>query len=164
MTLMFCNLESGPPKILRLHGTAKVMIKENIPQDILTKFPDEIVSSHGFRAIYWLNVTRISSSCGYSLPVMTFVKQRQTLNGFFQHKGSDGMMDYNLFKNSFSIDGLPSLGLLRHDVTTTTTTTNGTKEHDSSKEEAKKDEQQPASSSSSSTIIVPKPENGLYIR
>lgn len=161
MTLMFCNIEVGLPKIVRLHGKARVIIKENVSHDILSKFPAEIINSHGFRAIYWLDVQRISSSCGYSLPIMTYVKQRQTLNEFFQQKGSDGMFDYNVLKNSFSIDGLPSLGLLRHDAKTTTTTTNvttnETKEQQQEDEEEKKENDDV---SSSSKMIIPKPENG----
>jgi Pyridoxamine 5'-phosphate oxidase len=114
MTLMFCNLEKGPPQILRLHGEARVVVKEEIPNSLFNLFPKEITTSHGFRCIYILNVHRVSSSCGYSLPVMQFEKFRNTLNEITDQQGDAGIKEYGLKKNSFSIDVLPSLGLLRN--------------------------------------------------
>ncbi|KAG7368191.1 pyridoxamine 5'-phosphate oxidase-like FMN-binding protein [Nitzschia inconspicua] len=114
MTLMFCNIEAGPPQILRLHGTARVVIKEEVPASLLNRFPEEITTSFGFRCVYVLNVHRVSSSCGYSLPVMQFEKYRQVLAEYTENKGEEGMKEYSITKNSFSIDGLPSLALLRN--------------------------------------------------
>jgi hypothetical protein len=114
MTLMFCNLEKGGPQILRLHGEARVVIKEEIPISLFNKFPKEITSSHGFRCIYILNVHRVSSSCGYSLPVMQFEKYRNTLEEVTEKLGDAAVKEFGVKKNSFSIDGLPSLGLLRN--------------------------------------------------
>jgi hypothetical protein len=118
MTLMFCNIEAGPPKILRLFGRAEVILAENAPTALLKKFPAEITTSFGFRAIYKLRVHRISSSCGYSMPVMEFKKYRSTLNEVNENAGKIGVFDYNTLKNSFSIDGLPSLALLRKNAPT----------------------------------------------
>ena len=115
MTIMFVNLEKGPPKILRLFGTGQVIIKENIDPDLLQKFPTEITSSYGFRCIYLLKVERISSSCGYSMPIMSFEKYRQTLHEVTNKEGPEGMKKYGILKNSFSIDGLPSIGKLRYE-------------------------------------------------
>ena len=114
MTLMFCNIETGPPKILRLHGKATVVVKEEISDELCQRFPTVITSSIGFRCVYILKVDRVSSSCGYSLPVMKFEKYRQTLNEYTEKAGQDGMDAMCLKKNSYSIDGLPSLGLLRN--------------------------------------------------
>lgn len=117
MTLMFCNVEHGPPMILRLYGKAQLIVKEKIPQLMHDKFPKEITSSKGFRGIYVLKVDRMSSSCGYSLPVMKFEKYRQTLEEYSERahrEGDEGLKGYCLLKNSFSIDGLPSLALVRN--------------------------------------------------
>jgi Pyridoxamine 5'-phosphate oxidase len=116
MTLMFCNIEAGPPKILRLFGRADVILAENVPTALLKKLPVEITSSHGFRAVYKLHVHRISSSCGYSMPIMEFKKNRSTLDDITEKEGKVGIFNYNTLKNSFSIDGLPSLALLRKDA------------------------------------------------
>ena len=112
MTLMFCNVEKGLPMILRLYGEASFISKAAVPQKWLNEFPHHMVSSPGFRGVFQLDVHRISSSCGYSLPVMTFQSYRNILNEYTDKKGIEGMKEYRLRKNSFSIDGLPSLAHL----------------------------------------------------
>jgi hypothetical protein len=114
MTLLFCNLEEGPPKILRLYGTAELIIKEKVDKSLLAKFPDSLTQNPGFRSIFVLTVERISSSCGYSLPIMTYQKTRTILDEYTERKGIEGMKDYGIFNNSFSIDGLPSVAQLRN--------------------------------------------------
>jgi Pyridoxamine 5'-phosphate oxidase len=116
MTLMFCNIEAGPPKILRLFGQAEVVLSENVSLSLLRKFPPSITQSYGFRAVYILHVHRISSSCGYSLPIMEFTKFRSTLTEVTEKEGKEGISKYITLKNSYSIDGLPSLALLRKDA------------------------------------------------
>jgi hypothetical protein len=118
MTLMFINIEDGPPKILRLFGNAEIIMPDRVPDELKNKFPRHVTESFGFRAVYKLNVTRISTSCGYSMPIMEFQKYRTTLDEFVEKQGQKGMFDYTTKKNSFSIDGLPSLGQLRHDAPT----------------------------------------------
>jgi Pyridoxamine 5'-phosphate oxidase len=113
MTIMCCQLEAGLPKILRLFGQATLLPKEVVPESLLKQFPESITKSHGFRAVFKLSVDRISSSCGYSLPIMTFERHRNTLEEYCERLGADGMKEYSTHKNSFSIDGLPSIGLLR---------------------------------------------------
>ncbi|KAA8491728.1 Pyridoxamine 5'-phosphate oxidase family protein ustO [Porphyridium purpureum] len=116
MTLMFCNLEAGAPRILRLFGRAQLILAEDVPESLLQKLPERMTKNEGFRAVYKLSVDRVTQSCGYSMPVMTFEKYRTTLDEWTQHKGPDGMNEYRTLKNSFSIDGLPSLALLRNDA------------------------------------------------
>ena len=118
MTIMFCNIEEGLPMILRLYGEATFISKASVPRRWLSlkdgdqSFPSRMVSSPGFRGVFKLDVHRISSSCGYSLPVMTFQYYRNILNEYTEKKGVEGMKEYRLRKNSFSIDGLPSLAHL----------------------------------------------------
>lgn len=114
MVLMFCNLEEGAPKIIRLHGKATMVIKEKLPSDLLQRFPVSLTSNAGFRCVFVLDVERISSSCGYSLPVMHYEKTRKILDEYSERKGVEGMKDYCLTKNSFSIDGLYSIAHLRN--------------------------------------------------
>jgi hypothetical protein len=114
MTLLFCNLENGAPKILRLHGIAHVLVADDVPTVVRDKFPVKIIQNVGFRGVYILNVTRISTSCGYSLPIFEFVRQRTTLDEYTAKEGADGIFVYQTLKNSFSIDGIPSIALLRH--------------------------------------------------
>jgi hypothetical protein len=114
MTLLFCNLEEGPPKILRLYGTAQLIVKEDVDPILLAKFPEAFTKNPGFRCIFLLTVNRITSSCGYSLPIMTYQRTRSTLDEYAERRGSEGMKDYCLYNNSFSIDGLPSVAQLRN--------------------------------------------------
>jgi hypothetical protein len=116
MTLMFCNIEAGPPKILRLFGKAEIIMADDVSGNLRKLFPESITSSPGFRAVYKLRVSRLSSSCGYSLPVMDFIKYRSTLDECMQKQGIKANFDYQTLNNSFSIDGLPSLALLRKDA------------------------------------------------
>jgi Pyridoxamine 5'-phosphate oxidase len=116
MTLMFCNIEKGLPNILRLFGHAELLLPENAPLSLLQKFPKSVTESFGFRAIYIMHIRRISSSCGYSLPIMEFSKFRSTLHEYNEREGKVGMFNYMTLKNSFSIDGLPSVALLRKDA------------------------------------------------
>jgi hypothetical protein len=114
MTIMCCNLEEGLPKILRMYGTAELIIKEDVDSDLLGKFPEVLTQNPGFRSVFILTVNRVTASCGFSLPIMTYQRTRSTLDEFSHRKGKEGMQDYCVYNNSFSIDGLPSVAQLRN--------------------------------------------------
>ncbi len=67
IVLMFCSFQ-GPPKIVRLHGQGTVIApeKEEFPL-LLAHFPEY----EGTRAIILVEVSRISDSCGYSIPLLS---------------------------------------------------------------------------------------------
>ncbi|CAJ1945252.1 unnamed protein product [Cylindrotheca closterium] len=113
ITILFCHLEEGPPRLMRLHGKARILLKEEADAELLSKFPSSLTSHPGFRAIYVMDVDRISSSCGYSMPIFSFDRYRTKLDDWTKNKGSEGMAEYGLTKNSFSIDGIPSLAVLK---------------------------------------------------
>jgi len=113
ITLLFCNLEEGPPKLMRLHGTATLLTKEEVPKDLLSKFPPYLTQNPGFRGIFVVAVNRISTSCGYTMPVMTFHKYRKTLDEYMDRLTEKEQQEYMLKKNSYSIDGLESISLKR---------------------------------------------------
>uniref|UniRef100_A0A7R9ZS91 Pyridoxamine 5'-phosphate oxidase N-terminal domain-containing protein n=1 Tax=Craspedostauros australis TaxID=1486917 RepID=A0A7R9ZS91_9STRA len=114
ITLLFCNLEQGPPKLLRLYGTAKLVVKERAASDLLDKFAPVLLNNKGFRGIFVIDVHRISTSCGYSMPIMGFEKYRTTLDDLTGKWSPQAVQDYSIKKNSFSIDGLPSISHQRH--------------------------------------------------
>jgi Pyridoxamine 5'-phosphate oxidase len=105
ITVMFCAFE-GPPRIVRLYGRGCV----HTPGD--TRF-DELVDrfgSHpGARAVITVELDRISSSCGYSLPLLSFEGERSTLDEWAVRKGEDGVHRYRAEHNRVSIDGLDAL-------------------------------------------------------
>lgn len=64
----------------------------------------------GARAIVDLVADRVSSSCGYSVPLMDLVEERSTLVRWAEAKDDGQLATYRARKNATSIDGLPSLG------------------------------------------------------
>jgi hypothetical protein len=56
-----------------------------------------------------VDVSRVSDSCGYGVPVMDLVEERDLLRLSAEKKGEQGLRDYRMSKNTTSIDGLPGL-------------------------------------------------------
>lgn len=116
ITIMFAAL-TGAPKILRLHGTARFILchqvheprYEHITRLFEGELPGDAGYDVGFRCIFVMTVQRVSQSCGYSIPLFDYVKDRKTLQEVSAAKGVDGICAYRTLKNSFSIDGLPSI-------------------------------------------------------
>lgn len=61
------------------------------------------------RAVIDVEVDRVSDSCGYGVPVMELVDERDLLRLTAEKKGDQGMAAYRTDRNSISIDGLPGL-------------------------------------------------------
>jgi hypothetical protein len=56
-----------------------------------------------------VDVERVSDSCGYGVPVMDLVGERDLLRLNALKRGEDGMQAYRAEKNAHSLDGLPGL-------------------------------------------------------
>ena len=112
ITVMCVNLEEGPPQILRIHGRGRVLLKAAVPADTLAHFPPELREGPGFRAVYMIDVERVTASCGFSMPIMELRSYRATLDAFAAKSGAEGMRAYRQLKNGFSVDGLRSVGAL----------------------------------------------------
>jgi hypothetical protein len=105
IVIMFCAFE-GPPNVVRLHGKGDVIE----PRDadfgaLIGLFPP----APGVRAIIRIEVDRVSSSCGYAVPLYRFEAQRTQLTAWADRKGEEGLAKYRADKNATSIDGLPAL-------------------------------------------------------
>jgi len=68
-------------------------------------FPDYL----GTRAIIHIDVTRVSDSCGYAVPLYDFRSDRETLIRWSANKGAEGLEQYRRQKNVVSVNGLPAL-------------------------------------------------------
>ena len=102
---MFCAFQ-GPPKIVRLYGNATVITPDRDQwQETVSQFP----TREGTRSVIVVDLTRIADSCGYGVPKYEYVEERPTLENAAAKKGDEGMVNYKLEKNQFSIDGLPGL-------------------------------------------------------
>jgi hypothetical protein len=105
IVVMFCGFE-GPPQIVRLHGRGRFVLPGDPGWDELAgNFP----AKTGQRAIIVVDVSRVSDSCGYSVPRLEFVEDRDLLDRWADNKGADKLADYRADKNAESIDGLPAL-------------------------------------------------------
>ena len=106
ITLMFCAF-AGRPNIVRLQGRGTV-----IPADSSDAAPylERLPSLTGARSAIVVDVTRISSSCGYGVPLMDFVGERTQLTDWATKQGEDGLEKYREKKNATAISGLPGWG------------------------------------------------------
>ena len=105
VVLMFCNFE-GPPSIVRLHGRGRVIEppSREFP-DLASEFPHYETT----RAIIVVDVTRVSNSCGFGVPLLRYQGERDQHFRWAQKKGPEGLRAYKQEKNRRSIDGLPGL-------------------------------------------------------
>jgi hypothetical protein len=105
VTVMFCSFQ-GTAKILRLHGTGRVIEPHE------AEFPslqDHFPVYEGTRAIIVIELNRISDSCGYGVPILKLEAQRPTLPAWCAKRGEEGLKIYRKEKNRQSIDGLPGV-------------------------------------------------------
>ena len=102
ITIMLCAFD-GPPRICRLYGRGTVhTLGSDEFERLRTEFPD----GPGARAVIVVDVTRITSSCGFAVPRMELVGERDNLNRWAQGKGEAGLAEYRETRNAESIDGL----------------------------------------------------------
>ncbi len=104
ITVMFCAFE-GPPNIVRFHGRGRVVtVYDEEYADLASQFTD----LPGARAVVVVDIERISDSCGYGVPRMSYDDERDLLGPYFERKGPEGSAQYRRDKNATSIDGLPA--------------------------------------------------------
>jgi hypothetical protein len=112
IVVMFCAFE-GPPNIVRLHGTGRAVLPTEPDHDgLLTAFGITTVDDprrHGLRSVIEVTVQRVSDSCGFAVPLMNHVGDRDLLTKWAERKSDDGLVAYANAKNLSSIDGLPAL-------------------------------------------------------
>lgn len=103
--LMFCSFDHRP-RIVRLHGRARVVLPgEPSYDDVVSRHP----THPSTRAVVMVAVERVSDSCGFGVPVMELVGERDLLRRSAEKRGPAGLIEYREQKNAQSIDGLPGL-------------------------------------------------------
>jgi predicted pyridoxine 5'-phosphate oxidase superfamily flavin-nucleotide-binding protein len=102
--VMFCSFGRSP-NVVRLHGTGRVIgLYEDEYAVWARLFPDNPAA----RAVIVVDVSRVSSSCGFALPLLEPVGERDLLTPNMELRGPEGVAAYRRLKNRFSIDGLPA--------------------------------------------------------
>ncbi|MDP9094420.1 MAG: pyridoxamine 5'-phosphate oxidase family protein [Actinomycetota bacterium] len=107
IVIMCCAFE-GPPKIVRLHGRGRVVLPG---ADEFAGLREHFAKQreHALRSIIVVDVDRISDSCGYSVPRLDYVCDRDVLDLHHLKKPAEYYEAYAREKNGSSIDGLPAL-------------------------------------------------------
>ena len=103
--LMFCSYEKRP-RIVRLHGRGSVALPgEDAYEDVVARHP----AHPSTRAVVVVDVERVSDSCGYGVPVMELVGERDLMRLSADKRGPEGLAAYRAERNAVSLDGLPGL-------------------------------------------------------
>ncbi|MES1982644.1 MAG: pyridoxamine 5'-phosphate oxidase family protein [Pseudomonadota bacterium] len=104
MTIMFCAFE-GPPLILRVYGTARVIHKNDVEWDALFPLFEPLA---GARQIFDISVDLVQTSCGMGVPYYSYDEDRELLKDWAVKKGDEGLKMYWEEKNQISLDNIPT--------------------------------------------------------
>lgn len=105
ITLMWCAFDQ-PPRIVRVQGTGRTLVEGDAGYDEL----DAVVPTRaGERAIVEVVADRVASSCGFGVPLMELVGERDTLERWADAQTDEQLGRYRAENNLRSIDGLPAL-------------------------------------------------------
>jgi predicted pyridoxine 5'-phosphate oxidase superfamily flavin-nucleotide-binding protein len=105
IVLMFCAFQ-GPPDIFRLYGHGRVVEPHEAEFAALA---DSFPTFDHVRSIILVEVTRITDSCGYGVPLFKYEGERTQLEAWAKKRGDEGLKAYRQEKNRKSIDSLPGL-------------------------------------------------------
>jgi hypothetical protein len=113
IVMMFCAFD-GSPKIVRLYGKGRAVE----PQDaefasLIAHFAPKFQP----RSIVSVDLDRVSTSCGFAVPLYHYRRDRDQLVTWAEKKGPE-LESYQREKNAESIDGLPGLRWLDDDSAT----------------------------------------------
>ena len=102
---MFCVFD-GPPRIVRLHGRGRAVFDHDEDFDYLS---EQFGGAELTRSFIVVDLERVSDSCGFGVPLMTFQGHRHKLGRWAEKMGEDGLARYRVLNNQFSLDGLPGV-------------------------------------------------------
>lgn len=105
ITLMWCAFE-GTANIVRVYGTARVIPFGHAEWD---EWYAHFAEHPGARSVIVVDVERISDSCGFAVPLMSYEQDRDALDRHNAGRDDAATRDYWVRKNSYSIDGFPGL-------------------------------------------------------
>jgi hypothetical protein len=113
IVVMFCAFE-GAPKIVRLHGTGRPVERGDEGfEELLATFDVSEEQLVAVRSVVCVDVTRVGDSCGFVVPRMDYVGERNQLYRFADNRlrkiGPEAVKEYVSANNAESIDGLAGL-------------------------------------------------------
>jgi hypothetical protein len=105
ITIMFCAFD-GAPQIARLQGRGSVLFPHDPAfAELKRRFPDY----PGIRSIIKVDITRVSTSCGFGVPRYSYEGERAAMLKWAEKKGPAGIEEYQAKHNRVSLDGLPAV-------------------------------------------------------
>ena len=104
LTLMWCSFDTRP-QILRTYGTARAIHPRDADWDALAT---QLPPVEGARQIFVQSIDMVQTSCGYAVPFMEKVGERDTLNHWARDKGTDGVQAYWQDRNQKTLDDQPT--------------------------------------------------------
>jgi Pyridoxamine 5'-phosphate oxidase len=113
IVIMFCAFE-GPPKIVRLHGIGRpVQQNDEGFEELLATFDISDEQRRAVRSVITVEVNRVGDSCGFVVPRMDYVGERDQLYRYADNRirklGEDAVLEYVSENNAQSLDGLTGL-------------------------------------------------------
>jgi hypothetical protein len=112
IVVMLCAFD-GPPRIVRFHGTGSVLQWTDPGFEAAAAGLEHPSIDEARRSVITVAVQRISDSCGYGVPLMTFEGMREhhalASAKHLRTKGPAGYEEYLSTKNALSLDGLPAV-------------------------------------------------------
>ena len=115
ITIMFCSFDRTP-KIVRIYGTGRAVLPADRDwAQLAAHFSADPGSGTradrgNRRAIVVVEIERIADSCGYAVPVMGQIEERDLLTRWSERRSAQDLAAYRVKHNTVSIDGLPALG------------------------------------------------------
>ncbi len=104
ITLMWCSF-SRRPLILRAFGVATTYNRDHPDWETVA---DPFPAHRGARQVYDVSVDLVQTSCGYAVPLMDHVSERDTLRTWADNKSDDELQDYWENRNAVTLDGKPT--------------------------------------------------------
>lgn len=105
ITFMFCSFDKTP-RIMRLFGRGETVLPGSPGWESLRgHFPPDYA---GVRQIIAADIYQAQTSCGFAVPFMEFVAERDTLHRSNAAKGEEALAHYRIEKNAVSLDGIPA--------------------------------------------------------
>jgi pyridoxamine 5'-phosphate oxidase-like protein len=113
IVVMFCAFDGGP-KIVRLHGIGTpIQQGDDGFTEALARFDITAEQRDAVRSVIDIEVTRVADSCGFVVPRMDYVGERDQLYRYAENRlrkeGEDAVRAYVTANNAESIDGLEGL-------------------------------------------------------
>ena len=104
ITIMFCSFDKTA-RIIRIYGHGRT-IHPRDPEwhEYLARFPAQL----GVRQIMEIEVESAMTSCGYGVPSMENLAERDTLRKYWEKRDEQTLDAYQHKENQRSIDGLPT--------------------------------------------------------